>query len=238
MEHLSTFTLAVVATLLLIMAPTEILGSPSGAPTAACADMTPQHGFAPQSSSAPFRTELPMVSVTNDNVVRLELRSHNDITTFKGFLVMAFRKNDADAKPIGTFKLPSSGKLIDCLGGVQNAATHSDRSEKKLVTVDWMPPQDFSGEVIFRTTYVQQRDTFWVKTESTALTVAAPTTPATSTTPMSTTTTANVPTSTTTASTTTAGTTTATTSKPSSASQFSSTWAGLMGLVVLAFLVR
>ncbi len=34
-----------------------------------------------------------------------------------GFLVMAFDvKNDTE--PIGTFKLPSDGKIIDCLQGV------------------------------------------------------------------------------------------------------------------------
>lgn len=34
-----------------------------------------------------------------------------------GFLVMAFDKTD-ESKPIGTFKQPVDGKVIDCSGGV------------------------------------------------------------------------------------------------------------------------
>jgi hypothetical protein len=34
-----------------------------------------------------------------------------------GYLVMAFNKEDA-TKPIGTFKLPSNGQLINCNDGV------------------------------------------------------------------------------------------------------------------------
>jgi hypothetical protein len=36
---------------------------------------------------------------------------------YPGYLVMAFDKNNA-TQPIGTFKLPSNGQLIDCIGGV------------------------------------------------------------------------------------------------------------------------
>lgn len=39
------------------------------------------------------------------------------ISVGSGFLVMAFDVSD-DTKPIGTFKLASDGKIIDCLQGV------------------------------------------------------------------------------------------------------------------------
>lgn len=40
------------------------------------------------------------------------------ICNIPGYLVMAFNKNNA-TQPIGTFKLPSDGQLIDCNGGVK-----------------------------------------------------------------------------------------------------------------------
>lgn len=32
---------------------------------------------------------------------------------------MAFDKDDTEAKPIGTFKFPSNGQIIDCLDGMK-----------------------------------------------------------------------------------------------------------------------
>jgi hypothetical protein len=89
---------------------------------------------------------------------------------------MAFDQNN-DTQPIGSFKLPSDGQLIDCIGGVRvscfsftlingavytyetiiiceinikNAATHKLNNAKQLATVDWVPPKNYMGTVVFR----------------------------------------------------------------------------------------
>ncbi|EFX80354.1 hypothetical protein DAPPUDRAFT_304084 [Daphnia pulex] len=208
------YTCAVLGALLLVLAPIHrVNGEEEGAPPEACATMTPGHPFDPQLlSSAPFKTEIPAGnSVPMGDTVRIELRAQNSLIPFKGFLVMAFDVND-DTKPIGTFKLPSDGKVIDCLQGVGNAATHQWKDDKKLVTIDWIPPtSEYTGTAIFRTTYVHNISTFWVKTESNTVSFVKEspvTTPQTPTT-------------------------------PSSASQSSSSmWAGLIAFSMLTLLMR
>ncbi|XP_046651971.1 putative defense protein Hdd11 isoform X2 [Daphnia pulicaria] len=142
---------------------------PNGAPSSACTTMSPVHGypqFPPQVTSSPFQTEIPAGEYAlMDKAVRLELRSQKEKSKFKGFLVMAFDKNN-DAQPIGTFQLPSDGKLMNCTADALDAATHTFNNEKQLVTIEWIPPLNYLGTVVFRTTYVQNVSTFWVKTES------------------------------------------------------------------------
>lgn len=145
-------------------------GFPNGAPTASCSTMKPGHSVDPQPlSTSPFFTHIfNEETVSVDDVVRLELRARNGVTTFKGFLVMAFDKDDnsTTAKPIGIFQVPSDGRLIGCIDGDQNAVTHKLNNDKKSVKVEWIRPKTFAGQIVFRTTFVQEFNTFWVKTES------------------------------------------------------------------------
>ncbi|KZS13190.1 putative Secreted protein [Daphnia magna] len=208
------YTCAVVLAFLLASVSIDrIDGAPDGAPLEACATMTPNHGVNPQLiNSSPFKTEIPSGEYAiMDNTLNLELRSKNDVTTYKGFLVMAFDKNDA-TKPIGTFKLPSDGKVIDCSGIVGSAATHKFNNEKKLTTVQWTPPKNFMGTAIFRTTYVHNGTTFWVKTESIAVTYVMELPTSSTQAPVATT--------------------------PSSASQSSKTWISLITFSLMAYLMR
>ncbi|KAK4009015.1 putative defense protein 3 isoform X1 [Daphnia magna] len=174
------FTCALVAAFwLLMVAPIDqIHGSPSGAPTAACESMTPGHGYDAQSNSSPFNTEIPAGMIAfMDDPVHLELRASSG-TYFKGFLIMAFDKDDNSAtpRPIGTFKLieGSDGQLMNCGSGTMNAVTHTNNVGKNLVRVDWQPPKYYMGTAIFRTTYVQDVSTYWVKTESITVTFVMP----------------------------------------------------------------
>lgn len=47
----------------------------------------------------------------------ISFKLYSLLSVGSGFLVMAFDVKDY-TKPIGTFKLPSDGKVIDCLQGV------------------------------------------------------------------------------------------------------------------------
>ncbi|XP_057375810.1 putative defense protein 3 isoform X2 [Daphnia carinata] len=255
----ATFTCALVSALVLILAPVrQIQGFPNGAPPTACATMTPGHGVDGQQSASPFMTQLlDGEIVLMDGTVRLELRPQNGVNSFKGFLVMAFDKAD-ESKPIGTFKQPIDGKVIDCSAGVMNAVTHTNNLEKKSVTLDWTPPKNFMGQVIFRTTYVENKSTFWVKTESKAVAVVLEIPSATTTTtmaPQTQTTTTAAPVSTTPMSVSTMSAptqhhdhadhagdhdhpTTTASSPKNAASQSSSFWIGLIAMSVLSSLLR
>ncbi|XP_057375817.2 putative defense protein [Daphnia carinata] len=158
------FTCVIVSVFTLLVVPIAN-ASPDGAPTQACGSMTPQHGEVPQTSTSPFQTEIPVGAyVLMDDPVQLELRASAG-TTFKGFLIMAFDKDD-DTRPIGTFKEPVDGQLLNCTDGFMNAVTHTNNTEKSLVKIEWQPPLYYMGTAVFRTTFVQNAKTYWVKTES------------------------------------------------------------------------
>ncbi len=83
---------------------------------------------------------------------------------------------------------------------IQNAVTHTNNVVKNLVRIDWQPPKYYMGTAIFRwdlrifiwdnnyigfvnhdvvtckyrTTFVQDVSTFWVKTESISVTFVMP----------------------------------------------------------------
>ncbi|XP_046452898.1 putative defense protein Hdd11-like [Daphnia pulex] len=178
----AAFTCAAVSVLLLILAgPIQVQGLSSGAPTAACISMIPGHGPDPQTGPSPFVTVVSDKMVSTNTPIMMDLHPSNIQNPFKGYLVMAFdTKNPSVA--IGTFKQSNNGKLIDCHSGLNNAATHSDPSPKTSVKLEWTPPSDYSGQVIFRTTFVKERMTFWVKTESETVTIGGPPSTASTTT--------------------------------------------------------
>ncbi|EFX80355.1 hypothetical protein DAPPUDRAFT_304085 [Daphnia pulex] len=122
--------------LLVVISIGRIVAFPNGAPSSACTTISPVYRysqFPPQVTPSPFQTEIPAGEYAfMDKAVRLELRSQNEMSKFKG-----------------------------------DAATHTFNNEKQLVTVEWIPPLNYLGTVVFRTTYVIQNvSTFWVKTES------------------------------------------------------------------------
>lgn len=88
----------------------------SGAPPAACGNMTPQHGVPPQKSKAPYKLLLSSKQVSKGGEVELELKGDSADKTLKGFLVQA-RVGD---QPVGQFKIADDDKYaqaVNCGGG-------------------------------------------------------------------------------------------------------------------------
>ncbi|KAK4008423.1 hypothetical protein OUZ56_013563 [Daphnia magna] len=137
--------------------------SPYGALQAACASMTPGHGFNPQNGTSPFIV-MPLTSeIIQNSLVPIGLSS---ITSdyFKGFFIMAF--SDNSSKPIGKFSIDVDGQSMSCFNGMDNAATHLINDDKSFVMLNWMPPYDFVGSVHFRTTFVKNMSHYWVSIKS------------------------------------------------------------------------
>ncbi|XP_057375035.1 putative ferric-chelate reductase 1 homolog [Daphnia carinata] len=171
---------------------TLVSGTPNGAPVAACSTMTPEHGVEAKTTRSPYVT---IPTLMEDESVRLTLMANSSgYSTFRGYLVMAFDNSLGDAAPpIGIFSetvegtpVLTPGNYLDCLNGVKNAATHKDNAPKVIVNLLWVPPYGFMGDVVFKTTYVQNVTSFWVKTLSDVVSISSPTT---TTTPASTNTT-------------------------------------------------
>nr|CAH0100357.1 unnamed protein product [Daphnia galeata] len=151
-----------------------IQGAPNGAPRLACGDMTPQHGVDPQTSVSPYATTPSSASIAQGSKVTLTLAPIDSVDTFKGFLVIGFDNANQAGGPIGSFSAISEGQTLDCPGvNAMNAATHMSNANKTSVTMDWTAPAGFVGTVLFKTSYVQQVDLFWVATPATSLVTVA-----------------------------------------------------------------
>ncbi|XP_057375535.1 putative ferric-chelate reductase 1 homolog [Daphnia carinata] len=143
----------------------EVTGSSSGAPATACDSMTPGHGCSPMTVPCPFETLLNQTEISSSDILAVTIQqSVSSAQSFKGFLIMAFdTKTDG---VVGTFKIASldeTSKTLDCSGEYENAATHRTSSQKQSVTLEWIPPESFDGEVFFKTTFVESFCEYWVQ---------------------------------------------------------------------------
>ncbi|KAI9554364.1 hypothetical protein GHT06_019636 [Daphnia sinensis] len=153
----------------------DVIAFPTGAPTAACESMAPDHyGTRPSNNPCPFEVILNQNQTFSNGSVKVTLQPSMPSVSFKGFLVMGFEK--LTDRVIGTFKIPPSynlSKTIDCNNEYENAATHTFNDPKQSVTLDWIPPEGYDGEVIFKTTFVEQFINYWVKQPSGIVKVVA-----------------------------------------------------------------
>ncbi|KAG7202882.1 hypothetical protein KM043_010030 [Ampulex compressa] len=152
--------------ILALLFSTEILGYPDGAPPKTCSDLTPRHpGGTLQTSYPPYEVLL----VAGQGRVRLILGSPQGLA-YEGFMILA---RDADTGDyVGEFaNLPESAKIVECIEGVKNAVTHTNKSKKHNLEFDWEAPVDYEGTIVFNSTFAQDYATYWVGVESPRVTV-------------------------------------------------------------------
>ncbi|EFX80339.1 hypothetical protein DAPPUDRAFT_224638 [Daphnia pulex] len=151
-----------------------VVAYPSGAPTSACVSMQPGHGTA-SNVACPFVTIFDKTEMFSNGTLKVTLQAPTSTTkTFKGLMVMGFDK--ATSAVIGTFKISSTdqySKTLDC-SQYDNAATHKNNNTKSSISMDWVPPQGFGGDVEFKTTFLEDEDSnFWVKELSETIRITA-----------------------------------------------------------------
>nr|CAD7204476.1 unnamed protein product [Timema douglasi] len=121
-------------------------GFKSGAPLKACESMRPEHGAPDQDlATFPFTVTLDTLKISPGGTVKVTIAGP---PKFKGYFVQA-RLGDTI---MGQFEASSETKLIDCLNGKQNAATHVNEKEKDAVTLTWRAPKDLQENIRFRVT--------------------------------------------------------------------------------------
>uniref|UniRef100_A0A1B6D1X6 Reelin domain-containing protein n=1 Tax=Clastoptera arizonana TaxID=38151 RepID=A0A1B6D1X6_9HEMI len=145
---------------------TEVRGRPDGAHERACATLNPGHEFVePQKTTLPYDLLIDEKRPYIDHKLTFTIYSLSNTTQVGGFMVQA---RDIDFKEIlGTF-VPTEGsvRVMDCLGGVNNTATHIDSSPKEHVSMVWLPPDGFKGQFRFYATVAKTREIFWVAVPS------------------------------------------------------------------------
>lgn len=89
---------------------------------------------------------------------------------YRGFLLQARRWDGSSQEPVGTFtSFPSGVKPLTC--SVSNdALTHNSGEMKSDVTVQWIPPTQDAGSVVFVATVVLSKEVYWVDVYSKTVT--------------------------------------------------------------------
>ncbi|XP_008208684.1 putative ferric-chelate reductase 1 homolog isoform X1 [Nasonia vitripennis] len=140
--------------------------SPGGAPLSTCNTLMPLHADKhPQSSSPPYQ----LLPSKGQGRIRLIMGSPKG-EGFEGFLILA---RDVDTgELVGEFNnLPETSRHLECSAGLKNGVTHVKPEKKHNLEIDWEPPADYEGTIIFNSTICKTWDVFWVGVESPRITV-------------------------------------------------------------------
>jgi len=147
----------------------QVLSYPNEVPAtdSVCRTMTPGHGPRPKDGPSVYKITPQVTSVPHDGILEVELKGEKD---FRGFYVQA---RNANGEPIGTF-IPKDAntKVHNCFGGKNNGIFHGSRGTRNNVVVSWKPPKDYSGNVNFVATFVQDFDNFWTNVNGGSVAVA------------------------------------------------------------------
>lgn len=126
-------------------------GFSTGAPSAACENMTPQHHVDPiKTDNPPYEL---IYSPVKDTINKLEVTIKPKVEgkRFKGFLLQARREWDGQA--IGQWTTQEeSTKVVECFGHENSAVTHNHRVSNALkkngfprLTFKWTAPEDLKS---------------------------------------------------------------------------------------------
>nr|XP_021327722.1 salivary glue protein Sgs-3-like [Danio rerio]XP_021327723.1 salivary glue protein Sgs-3-like [Danio rerio] len=178
-----------------------------------CQNMDIDHGTEPQGQdSNPFTVDPDNVIVDSSQVGRsITVTLSTSSGSFMGFMLDA-RQCDK-CLPAGVFSVLDPTKSLLICGG--QAVAQPDNTDKNSVQVNWTPQT--TGHFFFRSVFIKDYGTFWLKKAVILPTTTTPTTTTTTTTIRPATTTTTRPTTTTTtrpATTTTTRPTTTTTTRP------------------------
>ncbi|XP_023194436.1 putative ferric-chelate reductase 1 [Xiphophorus maculatus] len=141
---------------------------PSGLVSESCADMTPNHSAAPQTTTAPFTVSVERSGTAPGGQVKVSLQGPSS-GPFTGFLLEAREPGGQSA--VGSFLLGSGpARLLTCFQKLNSAVSHSSASPKTNIQVTWQPDPDRTvGVVQFQASFVQSYRTFWVGVKSPVL---------------------------------------------------------------------
>lgn len=136
---------------------------PTGAPAARCSDMFPNHQAAAQTGSAPYEVVVDNNSFGNGSTVTVTLNSTTGLP-FRGFMIQMRQSVNTPETVVPGFTLPvtgSSGNLLTCQGRTGAAVTHRENGDKTMISFQWTPPIETTGNVRAVATVVHNVTTFW-----------------------------------------------------------------------------
>eukprot|EP00062_Callorhinchus_milii_P003261 gi/632940838/ref/XP_007885531.1/ PREDICTED: putative ferric-chelate reductase 1 [Callorhinchus milii] len=153
--------------LLLLTANTvlKVHGYSNGRVQSSCDSMIPEHGFAPQASTAPYTVSASNTSYNAGDEITVTVAG-NLGNNFKGFLLEARATPEGD-QPLGTFRIiDPNTQALDC-SGTKTAVSHTTSDRKQQVKAVWIAPQQNVGAIEFRVTVLHDMQSFWINVQTT-----------------------------------------------------------------------
>ncbi|XP_068563184.1 uncharacterized protein [Cebidichthys violaceus] len=157
---------------------TKMHGFSSGNFPQSCDTMLPQHARpdgefnAPQSTEPPF--ELSCKPGNEGDPITVFLRSiQPDTIQFNGFMLEAL---GSSGRPVGKFTVldPSKSRLLSCNGSANSAVSNKNNQRNTGLQVNWTA-QGADVDIIFRATFLETFDKFWVSVDAKPCPIATPT---------------------------------------------------------------
>lgn len=135
----------------------------TGAPITACQNMMPGHKVEAQKSSSPYLLTITPNRNKNSFFVKL---NHPNNEEFQGFFIQARFNSNKNQIVNGVFTPDKHSQNRDCFNSKANSLTHINKDGKTIINTEWIPPQNFEGEIIFRATVAKTFNVFWTGIES------------------------------------------------------------------------
>ncbi|KAK7123546.1 hypothetical protein R3I93_021847 [Phoxinus phoxinus] len=141
---------------------------PGGQVSRSCGSLMPTHaGASGQTSPSPFTVTAGKTTFKEGDEITVSLNAQSG--NFKGFMLQANQVGSQN--PIGTFTVTDSGAQgLVCNSVANSAVSHTSSSQKTSMQAIWMAPTSGQlGNIEFRATFVQSKETFWVGVKSSAV---------------------------------------------------------------------
>ncbi|XP_073427375.1 putative ferric-chelate reductase 1 [Dendrobates tinctorius] len=152
----------------LVLFPLQVTAYPNGLVTEACSDMSPQHGYAAQTSSAPYMLTASKTSYKAGDKITVTLKNTSQDYPIEGFLIQARQPNSNT--PLGSFQVTGSDiQTLNCTT-TASAVSHTSDKAKDIVEVTWIAPNVTFSTIQFRATAVSNLSIFWTNLAGPSLT--------------------------------------------------------------------
>ncbi|XP_028329384.1 putative ferric-chelate reductase 1 [Gouania willdenowi] len=153
----------------------------NGSVSYSCDHMIPGHSsIAPSLLSAPYAVSASSATYRPGQKLTVTLSSSS--TQFKGFLLQARSSEHTVTEwPIGSFTDidPAHFTALDCNNMANSSVSQSSGVQKTSVQITWEAPSNSSyGDIYFCVSVVQSYTQFWVKVNSSSLSLDSSTTSA------------------------------------------------------------
>ncbi|XP_046400773.1 putative defense protein [Ischnura elegans] len=152
---------------------------PNHVPSSVCESMVPLHNDSvPSTTPPPYTITASKVKTAPGEVIEVHVKGI-DGAKFLG-LYMQARLYGAGAEAVGKFvpenlQVNSAIRISSCLPGSENAISYISREAVDDLRLQWEVPEDMSGKVYFKATFVESFSKFWVDVDSDPVEISAQT---------------------------------------------------------------